>query len=77
MCLFVHFLDLNDQFYVQGFNGTDFWSDFKTQESMLHYGMLLRAFFGYTILLFVENDYLNKAEEIMKDPLLAWMGQNN
>lgn len=44
---------------------------------MLHYGMLLRAFFGYTILLFVENDYLNKAEEIMKDPLLAWMGQNN
>lgn len=42
MCLFVHFLDLNDQFYVEGFNGTDFWSDFKS--SMLHSCMLLHAF---------------------------------
>lgn len=41
------------------------------QESMLHYGMLLRAFLVTQILLFVENDYLNEAEEMMKDPLLA------
>lgn len=41
------------------------------QESMLHYGMLLRAFLVRQILLFVENDYLNEAEEMMKDPLLA------
>lgn len=73
MCLFVHFFYLKDEFYVQGFNGTDIWSDFK-QYVTLWYASLCSLFFLSISLVPQCSCFLFKSTtKTTKDRLLAWI----